>query len=59
MVDILFTEWFNENEKRRYPFSDQATLTNGADTILEATFLDAQLYPLGGDAVQYLSLIHI
>jgi hypothetical protein len=55
---ILFPEWRKQNETTKYPFSERATLTSRAGKILlEGTFLDANLYPIGGTAGLYLSKV--
>jgi hypothetical protein len=53
---ILFPEWRDSNDTTRYPFSEQATLLNEEGTLLlEGTFLDAILYPIGGGAGLYIT----
>jgi len=43
-----------------YPFSDAATLTNSAgDELAPGTFLDAALWPIGGQARMYLANVNI
>ncbi len=55
---ILFPEWRRQNEPTRYPFSDESTLFNAAGRVLvEGTFLDAALYPIGASAGLYLSTV--
>jgi hypothetical protein len=55
----LFQEWVASNENNKYPFSESATLTNGADFLPPTTFLDATIYPIGGGANMRLSKILI
>ena len=59
-VNIL-QEYGNKNERRRYPFADDATLldTNGAE-LLDTCLVDAHLYPLLPSGVQlYLASVDI
>jgi hypothetical protein len=53
----LHAEWRDEQESTKYPFGSNATLTNGTDIILEGIFLDAILYPIGGEARLYMPLV--
>jgi hypothetical protein len=55
----LHPEWRAENEPTKYPFGRSSALTNGTDVLLEGTFLDAALYPVGGQVGQYLSQVII
>lgn len=48
MARILFPEWQNANEATKYPFGADVTLSNGSKVLLEGTFLDAILHPIGG-----------
>lgn len=52
----LFPQWRPQQEPTRYPFADRATLVNAAGRVLvEGTFLDAALYPVGAPAGLYLA----
>lgn len=54
----LNQEWRAQNGATKYPFSDVATLTTRDGRILvEGTFLDAALHPVGGRAGAYLSRV--
>lgn len=55
----IHPEWRASNEPTKYPFGDRATLTNGIDILLEGIFLDAILYPIGGQARMFLSQVEI
>lgn len=56
MARTLFPEWAKENEPTKYPFAPRATLANDAGRVLvEGTFLDAALYPVGAGAGLYLA----
>jgi hypothetical protein len=54
---ILFPEWRDENQQGRYPFADQATLTNGSLDIPPWLFVDGRLYPIGGGPQLFLSRV--
>lgn len=56
---ILHPEWRDEQETTKYPFGSNATLTNGTDVILEGIFLDAILYPIGGEVRLFMPLVTI
>lgn len=56
---ILFPDWQNEQEHSAYPFVDDATRTNGTDTLPDSVFLDARLYLIGAEGPLYLSAIDI
>ena len=57
---ILFPEWRKANEPTKYPFSSRATLTNlDGTTIIEGTFLDAALYPIGAGNGLHLAQVDI
>lgn len=53
---IQFPQWRRQNEATKYPFTEAATLTadDGA-VLLEGTFLDAALYPVGANGPLRLS----
>lgn len=56
----LYREWRKENESVKYPFSDRATLTSRSGIVLlEGTFLDAAIHPVGGRERMYLSRVVI
>ncbi len=53
-------EWRAQNDTTRYPFSPQATLASRDGRVLvEGTFLDASLYPVGGREGAYLSRVSV
>lgn len=53
---VLYPQWRKQNEPTRYPFSSRASLANAEGRVLvEGTFLDAALYPIGAAAGLYLS----
>lgn len=56
---IEFPSWYNENDNTPYPFADQATLSNGAQTILAGMLLDAVIHLIGAEDSQYLSEVDI
>lgn len=54
----IYPEWRRQNGTTKYPFSEVATLINDdGRQLLEGTFLDAVLYPIGGGVNLYLSQI--
>jgi len=55
----LFNDWENEQGNSPYPFSDQASLTNGSITIARDLFIDARVHLIGGVGRHYLSEITI
>jgi len=58
MPRILHPQWRDYNEPTKYPFGDRATLVNDDGVFLpETVFLDASLYPVGGDAGLYLASV--
>lgn len=59
MQRILFPEWRKENETTKYPFADDATLSNGVQSLVEGTLLDAILYPIGGGPGMFLSQVTV
>lgn len=53
---IIMPEWRGSNAATAYPFSNKSKLVNRTGKILlEGTFLDAVLYPVGGREGMYLS----
>ena len=56
---VLFTEWRDDNDRAKYPFAIDASLTNGDVSIPTTVFLDARLYTPGGGPLQYISKIQI
>lgn len=57
-MQIQFPEFRDELATTQYPFADTATLSNAAgDFFLEGVFLDASLYPIGGQARLYISSV--
>ena len=59
MTGIRRPEFLNSLENTTYPFVANATLTNGTDSLLEGTILDAHLYATEGSGRYYLSLVEI
>lgn len=60
MPRIRHPQWRDELESTRYPFAAAATLQNAqGDFFLEGSFLDAHLYPIGGEAPLYLSRVTV
>ena len=57
---ILFPEWRAQNDATKYPFSEAASLHNDTGRLLlEGTFIDASVYPIGGKAGLYLTRVVI
>jgi hypothetical protein len=55
---IRYPEWRDAHEPTKYPFEDDATLSNDAgDTVPPNVFLDAAIYPMGGQLHSYLRSI--
>lgn len=54
---LIFQEWQDQQADSAYPFADNATLTNGVDTIPKGLFVDARLYVIAGGARQFLSSV--
>lgn len=55
---ILYPQFRDQFEPTKYPFGDRASLRNSEGRIiLEGTFLDAHLYPIGGREGIYLSSV--
>ena len=52
---VQHPEFREELDTTNYPFADTATLTNGSQTLLQGTFIDARFYPIGGGVVMRLS----
>jgi len=59
MSGIRHPEFIKELENTNYPFIATATLSNGQETFLEGTFLDAHLYSVTGTRRYYLSRVTI
>lgn len=57
MSKIVFGDWRDDNQKRRYPFADDATLTGETLTLQDSLFIDGRLYPIGGDENLFLNRI--
>ncbi len=57
---ILYPQFRDQFEPTKYPFGDRATLRNAdGRAILEGTFLDAHLYPIGGVGKLYLARVTV
>jgi hypothetical protein len=60
MPRILHPEFRDEQLYSRYPFADGASLTSrGGLALTPDTFLDASVYPIGGGARAYLSVLGV
>lgn len=60
MPAILLNEYEDQNSRRRYPFADQATMTDTEGVGLPSDFLvDAHLYPMNVTGEVYLSSINL
>jgi hypothetical protein len=59
MARIRHPEWRASHEDTKYPFGETASLTNGTDLILEGTFLDAHLYPIGAEEGLYIRKVDL
>jgi hypothetical protein len=57
MSTIVFGDWRDDNQRRKFPFADDALLTNGALEIPNSLFIDGRLYPIGGTEDLYLSSV--
>lgn len=57
MSDELFPQWYDSNDKGKYPFSLAATLTNDTLIIPDYLFADARLYPIGANQSLYISSV--
>lgn len=52
---ILHPQWRDYNDPLSYPFADNMSLTNeDGIAIPQTTFIDASIYPVGGDTGLYL-----
>lgn len=57
---VIFPQWREENGNNAFPFSSRATLVNAEGrVIVEGAFIDAALYPVGGQAGLFLSKVTI
>jgi len=57
---VLYPQWRKQNETTKYPFGDDSTLINDAGfAVIEGTFLDAALYPIGGGVGLYISSVTV
>lgn len=56
---IIKPEFRLELEGTRYPFAASATLTNGTQTMLEGTWLDAVFYVIGGQARMFIPQVDV
>jgi hypothetical protein len=54
---IVFQEWRDQNVSSKYPFGDNASLTNGTVTLPKSLFTDARIYAVGAEGRVYLSRI--
>jgi hypothetical protein len=54
---IRHPELISSLESTKYPFIPTATLTNGKDSLLEGTFLDAHIYAVDGTGRYYISQV--
>jgi hypothetical protein len=59
MAGIRHPEFINELENTKYPFIPTAKLSNGLDSFLEGTFLDAHLYSVVGTQRYYISKVTV
>ena len=59
MSRIIFPEWRAENSNTTYPFTAEATLTNGTVFIPSGILVDAILYPIGSDGPLRLSRVDV
>ena len=58
MTATLFTEYGDQNRRRKYPFSDDATVTDADGVPLPADFIvDAALYPIDTAGDVYVSSV--
>ncbi len=57
-IPAFHPEWYDQNQKARYPFADSATLSNASGGfIADDVFLDLALYPIGGQERTFLSRV--
>ncbi len=59
MEEHIWPEWRDHNTQVKYPFTDEATLTNGVDVLAPNLFLDGRLYPVGGGPNQHLQNVRV
>lgn len=59
MTGIRHPEFIKSLENTTYPFIPTATLSNGPDSFLEGTFLDAHLYAPAGSSRYYLASVAV
>lgn len=59
MTKIRHPEYRKELENTKYPFVPTASLSNGAVSFFEGTFLDAHIYAVTGTSGYYISNITI
>lgn len=59
MTKIRHPEYRKELENTKYPFVPTASLSNGAVSFFEGTFLDAHIYAVTGTSGYYLSRVTI
>lgn len=58
MARIIHRQWYEENSDSKYPFADSATLlSKEGQALSKETFVDASIYPIGGDIEMFLSSI--
>lgn len=57
MSEIRHPELISSLEPTKYPFIPTATLSNGKDSLLEGTFLDAHIYAVDGTGRYYISQV--
>ncbi len=57
MAQRRHPEFIDSFESTKYPFVPTATLSNGTDSYLEGTFLDAHLYATAGSDRYYISSV--
>jgi hypothetical protein len=56
----LNAEWRQQNDTVRYPFTNVASLTSrDGRVIVEGTFIDAALFPAGGQTGLYISAVEL
>jgi hypothetical protein len=59
VTSIRHPEFIESLENTNYPFVPTAALSNGEDSFLEGTFLDAHLYAPAGASRYYLSQVDV